>query len=149
MKPFNTQEMFAAKTDTGLEFLCKEINIIPPDAIALDNDTYNALLNANTRGARLAIENGKAIAFDWQGHTIDLTDIAQDANFSKPLTPPTLKDQANTAVQGVQQQANMVTAMGETFGPQMKEYVHKLRAIIDGADTTSTTLPPPPASLDH
>lgn len=61
-----------------------------------------------------------------------------------PVTP--LKDQAQAALQNVQQQASMVSAMGETFGPQTRDYVTKIRAIINGSDTTSTTLPQTPTN---
>lgn len=63
----------------------------------------------------------------------------------QPVYVPPLKEQATTAMQQVQQQAAMTSAMGETFGPTMKTYVHALRAILDGTDTTSTTLPTAPA----
>lgn len=58
--------------------------------------------------------------------------------------PPPLKERAQTAMQTVQQQASMASAMGETFGPQMQAYVKQLRAIISGSDTTSTELPQAP-----
>lgn len=58
--------------------------------------------------------------------------------------PPPLREQAQAALQTVQQQASMVSAMGETFGPQMRDYVKALRAIISGSDTTSTALPTAP-----
>lgn len=57
-----------------------------------------------------------------------------------PYIPP-LKEQAQTAMQDVQRQAAMVAAISDTFGPQMREYVKALRAIISGSDTTSTELP--------
>lgn len=60
-----------------------------------------------------------------------------------PYVPP-LKEQATAAMQTVQQQASMASAMGETFGPQMQAYVKQLRAIISGSDTTSTELPQAP-----
>lgn len=60
-----------------------------------------------------------------------------------PIIP--LKEQATTAIQQVQQQASMTSAMGETFGPEMQAYVRALRAIISGTDTASTTLPTAPA----
>ena len=56
-----------------------------------------------------------------------------------------LKEQAAAAMQKVQQQAAMTSAMGETFGPEMQDHVRALRAILDGTDTTSTTLPTAPA----
>lgn len=59
-----------------------------------------------------------------------------------PVIP--LKERATAAMQQVQQQATMTSAMGETFGPEMQAYVRALRAIISGADTTSTTLPTAP-----
>lgn len=63
--------------------------------------------------------------------------------------PPSLKEQAQAAMQSVQQQANMITAMGETFGPQMRDYVGRLREIVSGTDTTSTELPTAPSDPTH
>lgn len=66
-----------------------------------------------------------------------------------PFTPtpyiPPLKDQAQTSLQAVQQQASMIAAMGESFGPKMRDYVQVLRAIINGSDTTNTVLPTAPS----
>lgn len=63
-----------------------------------------------------------------------------------PLPPPPLKVQAQSSLQDAQQQASMVSAMGETFGPKMRDYVQSLRAIINGSDTTSTALPTAPSN---
>lgn len=66
--------------------------------------------------------------------------------YTQPPAPPLpLSTQATTALGAVQQHANMVASMGETFGPQMRLYVQKLRAIINGSDTTSTKLPAAPS----
>lgn len=62
----------------------------------------------------------------------------------KAARAQSLKDQALNAMGWVQQQAPVVLAMGETFGPQMRQYVEKLRAILSSPDTTSTELPTPP-----
>ncbi|MXV35868.1 hypothetical protein [Saccharibacter sp. EH70] len=64
---------------------------------------------------------------------------------NRPSLP--LKEQANVALQDIQRQAPMLTAMRETFGSQTRLYVQKLRAIISGADTTSTALPTPPTQV--
>ena len=56
-----------------------------------------------------------------------------------------LQEQARNAMQQVQQQAAITSAMGETFGPEMQAHVRALRAILNGTDTTSTTLPTAPA----
>lgn len=75
--------------------------------------------------------------------------LAYDDGKVVPYAPPTpvipLKEQASAAMQQVQQQAAMTTAMGGTFGPQMQAYVRALRAILNGTDTTSTTLPAAPS----
>lgn len=75
--------------------------------------------------------------------------LAYDNDQIVPYTPyihtPSLADQAAVAMQKVQQQAAMAFAMGQEFGPQMKSYVQALQAIINGSDTTSTTLPTAPA----
>lgn len=83
----------------------------------------------------------------WQKHITEpqTSQAVQDGTivaYTPP--PPPLKDQANAAMQQIQQQASMVSAMGETFGPSMRDYVKALRAIINGSDTTSTTLPTAP-----
>lgn len=66
------------------------------------------------------------------------------APYQQSRPPIPLKDQASAAMQQVQQQATLVTAMGDTFGPKMRDYVKSLRAIINGSDTTSTALPTAP-----
>lgn len=65
--------------------------------------------------------------------------------YQPPVTPESMKTQASAAMMGVQSQAAMTTAMGQVFGPNMRAYVQKLRDIINGTDTTSTTLPTVPA----
>lgn len=88
-------------------------------------------------------------------------DITDEAWATRPIVNPVLsngaiiqgpspaiplKERATTAMQQVQQQAAMTSAMGETFGPQMQAYVRALRDIINGTDTSSTELPAAPAS---
>lgn len=85
----------------------------------------------------------------WQKHITEpqTSQAVQDGTivaYTPPPYVPPLKDQANAAMQHVQQQASMVSAMGETFGPSMRDYVKALRAIINGTDTTSTALPTAP-----
>ncbi|WP_202401609.1 MULTISPECIES: hypothetical protein [unclassified Saccharibacter] len=71
--------------------------------------------------------------------------VGSDGALEEYIPPaPPLKPQAQEAMQKVQQQASMVSAMGEVFGPKMRDYVKALRAILDGSDTTSTTLPAAP-----
>lgn len=60
-----------------------------------------------------------------------------------PVIP--LKTQAQTAFQQARQQFTNLQMMGQTFGPQMQGYMRALNAIINGTDTTSTTLPTAPA----
>lgn len=76
---------------------------------------------------------------------LGLTPDGQIVPCPQPVYTPPLKDQAGSARQRVQQQAAMVVAMGETFGPKMRAYVQALQAIINGTDTTSTALPTAPA----
>lgn len=63
-------------------------------------------------------------------------------------TPPSyvtpLSMQAQNALQTVQQKAAMVAAMGETFGPNMRNYVQILQSIANGSETTRNDLPLPP-----
>ena len=65
--------------------------------------------------------------------------------YTPPLSPASLLTQAKAAMQQVQQQAAMTTAMGEEFGPQMKAYVKALRSIIDSSAKDITALPEGPA----
>lgn len=134
-------QMYAAANGKGLSFLCSEVNTIPADAILLEKDVYNALLEADGKGASLTIQNGNAVALDWKGNVIDLSTMTEKSTYGKP---PSLKEYAQEAMQNMQQKAAMVTAMGETFGPHTRAYVQSLRAIIDGSDTTSTELPTAP-----
>lgn len=70
--------------------------------------------------------------------------VSEDGTLSEyvpPVSPAALKTQAKQAMQQVFQQSNMVAAMGETFGPKMREYVQQIRAIIDGKDDAPKTLP--------
>lgn len=64
-------------------------------------------------------------------------------------TPPPLplKDRAQSTLQRIMSQASALTAMGEVFGPETRQCAQKLRAIINGVDTTSTTLPSVPNDL--
>lgn len=83
--------------------------------------------NQNGCGGRLAYDDGKIVPY------------------TPPIHAPSLTNQAITAMEKVQQQAAMSFAMGQSFGSQMKSYVQALQAIINGSDTTSTTLPTAPA----
>lgn len=65
--------------------------------------------------------------------------------YQPPISKEGFKSMAAYSLQAVQSQAVMITAMGKVFGPEMRSYVEQLQAIIDGADTTSTTLPTAPA----
>lgn len=67
--------------------------------------------------------------------------------YQPPISQEALKSMAAYSMQTVQSQAAMATAMGQVFGPQMRDYVQKLRAILDGTDTTSTTLPDAPSDV--
>lgn len=62
---------------------------------------------------------------------------------ASPITL-TLKEQAQDAFQQARQEFSDLQMMGKTFGPQMQSYVRTLQAIINGTDTTSTTLPVAP-----
>lgn len=112
---------------------------------AIEADT---LPTCGTAAGMKAVQLPEMNASDWD----DLTQgrkgsVALSDGKIVPYTPPPppLKEQATTAMQNVQQQAAMTSAMGEVFGPQMQAYVRALRAIISGTDTTSTTLPTAPA----
>ena len=65
--------------------------------------------------------------------------------YTPPLSFASLQVQAKAALQQVQSQAAMVTAMGEVFGPKTKAYVDQLRGIVEGKDQTITQLPVAPA----
>lgn len=58
-----------------------------------------------------------------------------------------LKEQAQTALQTIMNQAPSLTVMGEVFGPNTRACVQKLRAIANGTDTTSAELPTVPSDL--
>ncbi|GBQ08965.1 hypothetical protein [Saccharibacter floricola] len=84
----------------------------------------------------------------WPPAQQDMAPKALENGKIVPFTPPVytapLPDQANAALNGVQQKATMVAAMGEEFDPRMRTYVQALRAIANGSDTTSTELPTAP-----
>ncbi|GBQ08742.1 hypothetical protein [Saccharibacter floricola] len=61
--------------------------------------------------------------------------------------PPPLTQQAQNALQIVQQKAAMITAMGETFGPKMRDYVKTLQNISDGSNNIDNTLPDAPEKI--
>lgn len=65
--------------------------------------------------------------------------------YQPPVSQAALKSAAAYSLQTVNSQAAVATAMGQTFGLQMRAYVQQLRAIANGTDTTSTTLPAAPA----
>ncbi|WP_144880545.1 hypothetical protein [Gluconacetobacter diazotrophicus] len=96
--------------------------------IVVDETDWN-----NTTSFRLSM--GKGVQ---DGKIIDYT---------LPVAPVPLTTQAQTAMTWVNQQASLVTAMGETFSDTGKAYVKALQAIISGTDTTSTELPEKPTSL--
>lgn len=68
-------------------------------------------------------------------------------DYTVPVVPVPLTIQASNAMTWVNQQASLVSAMGETFSDTGKAYVKALQAIISGVDTTSTALPARPDSL--
>ncbi|MXV44377.1 hypothetical protein GS501_04860 [Saccharibacter sp. 17.LH.SD] len=93
---------------------------------------------------------------------LDMADEAWTARLVAPQTPtqlyqgvlspyerpvPTVKEQAKDALHHVHNSAVMIVAMGGSFGPQTRDYVAKLQAIVDGSDTVSTVLPPVPHDL--
>ena len=81
----------------------------------------------------------------------DMEDTPNGIKFSQPsdmmFTPPTIKQEAQQALAYVMAQAPQLTVMGEVFGPNTQAYVKTLRAIINGTDTTTTTLPTVPTDL--
>lgn len=65
--------------------------------------------------------------------------------YTPPLSFTSLQAQARAALQQVQSQAAMVTAMGGTFGPETRNYVEQLRDIVAGKDKELDQLPVAPA----
>lgn len=65
-----------------------------------------------------------------------------------PKQAPTLPlvDQARNALASITNEAMLVIASGSSLGSKTTSYVARLRAIVDGTDTTSTSLPDKPAS---
>lgn len=68
-------------------------------------------------------------------------------DYTPPVVAVPLKTQAAAAQAWIQQQANLATAMGETFTADMKAYVTAISAIASGTDTTSTALPAQPTDV--
>lgn len=64
--------------------------------------------------------------------------------FVPPFNPVLFKMLAKNAMGEALGKAPMVVAMGGTFGPKMRAYVNALKAIVNGQDTTSQTLPTAP-----
>ena len=67
--------------------------------------------------------------------------------FSQTLRDTQMENAANSALKAVMAQAPQLTVMGQVFGAKTQAYVKALRAIIEGTDTTATTLPPVPSDL--
>ncbi|WP_308719178.1 hypothetical protein [Komagataeibacter xylinus] len=68
--------------------------------------------------------------------------------FAAPVAATvSLATQAQGAQAWIIQQANLATAMGETFTADMKAYVTAVTAIASGTDTTRTALPAQPTDV--
>lgn len=79
-----------------------------------------------------------------QDYTPKALEDGKIVSYEPPPYVTPLPMQAQNALQTVQQKATMVAAMGETFGPNMRNYVQILQSIANGSDTNQTHLPVPP-----
>lgn len=68
------------------------------------------------------------------------------ADYTPPVVAPTLSALAASEQAWIQQQANLATAMGQTFTTDMRAYVAAINAIAAGTDTSSTALPARPGT---
>lgn len=116
--------------------------------VSIDPDT-NIVRNRYQLFTQATADNFRAISqadyealAGWPGAKIDADGTLE--KYTPPLSPESLQTQARAAMQQVQQQAAMATAMGEEFGPEMQAYVRSLREILNGKSAASTALPTAP-----
>lgn len=68
-------------------------------------------------------------------------------SYSPPPVLVPLPQQAQNEMSWITEQASMAGAMGETFSDAMKAYVKAIKAIANGTDTTSQSLPARPTAV--
>lgn len=154
-----------------------ELTVYAFDSNGIYSDSYTAQivigsgLPANTTTiAPPAVQSGHAAVFQngawdivedhrgttvWDSKTGAHTVISQVGPLPENVTTiepeqakqQRLKEQAQTELQTIMNQAPSLTVMGEVFGPNTRECVQKLRTIANGTDTTSTELPAVPSDL--
>ncbi len=111
---------------------------------------------------QIAVWSGSAWAMqpDYRGQVWYLKSTGVPTVINAPGTPDAamysstpvagsayLKSQASAALTWCSQQASLASMMGQTFTADMKTYVAAVQAIVNGTDTTSTTLPTQPTDV--
>lgn len=133
---FSETTGFVPLLESGLTSGCSEVQ----DA------TYAALFAAQAKGAKItAGADGSPQAVDGAGAVIDLSTVASATTYAAAYTP-TLADKATSALSSAKSYTQSeYTDYGDDIPDAWKTYLKALRAIADGTDSSSTTLPTAPS----
>ncbi|MGS0648895.1 hypothetical protein ACU81Q_14855 [Komagataeibacter melomenusus] len=123
---------------------------ITPNAtgVEVSEAQRDLLFLAQSRGAAIvasATGEPQAVSENGAGSVIDLTTVTASSNFAAPVPLKTQAQNALTAAAATTWQAYGM--FGETTPADVVTYLTALRAIANGTDTTSATLPAVPADL--
>ena len=123
-------------------FYDSALGAVPADGIEVSQSVYDKLFLAHSLGANITIKQGAVVAVDYSGNVIDINNIPKDANYHPPVA---LSVQA-AAMLAAQKTyvSNEFLVYGMSVPTTWTTYLMALRAISDGTDTTSTTLPVSP-----
>jgi hypothetical protein len=130
---------YYSKTTCG--FYDSAINAtMPPDAVTISDDTYSALFSAQSTGQVIQSDsngNPEAVAFTPSSAQVH---AALQASAQSALT------KTDTSMLRVQEAITLGLTTATTADVvAFVQYRKALRAIINGTDTTSTSLPAEPA----
>lgn len=138
---------YSAKTslfyDSGI---VGEANI-PIDAVAVSDADYTALYLAQRNGAAIRASTSgapEAVSEFGAGTVIDLATVAENSSY---VPKQTLAEQASDALSIARETVmNDFYLVNKDIPQVWADYQVTLRAIANGTDTTSTTLPTAPTS---
>lgn len=126
--------LYLADNNNVIGFYDSELGPVPSNNVELSQEDYKQLWLASSKGATISLENGKAVAKDYQGNVVDIANIKDNDSFSKPIQPPSNKDKAEILLNGwIQDKANLAKVMNKSFGPKMIAYVETIENIINGS----------------
>lgn len=130
---------------SGPGFYDSRISAAPAGAVLVQTDTYTAIMTAINNGATLSADaSGNPVIKDGAGNVIAPASVTDTASYAAVQTL-----QSKAASELARQQAAVMrtyTVFGDATPDAWITYLKALRAISDGSDTTSTTLPSAPAS---